>query len=126
MTQKQKYIELIRQTPLIFDTIIELDNLDKAKLVEKGRGIEVLNEHNTRYPLEQLSLSEIKAFCFNLNIEPRFDYLILTEDNEWVSTGAFSTQSDLDSEIKELKSEGAYKDYNFVVFKADEMDSYNI
>lgn len=126
MTLKEKYIELVRQTPLMLGATITLDNLDKAELVESPRGLEVKNEHGTQYALEQLSLEEVKAFCFELNIEPRMDYLIMSEDNQWLDTGKFATQSEIDTHIENI-----IKDYDedrpeFNVFTAEEFTNFTV
>jgi hypothetical protein len=48
---------------------IELDNLDRARLVlKKGsrKEIEVENEHGTRFPISDLSKAEVEIFLFVL------------------------------------------------------------
>lgn len=125
MTTKEKYIELIRRTPITATATIELDNLDQAELVEGEEGVEVENEHGTIFDLEDLSLSEILAFCYELNIERRMDYLIMSEDNQWLGTGNFATQSEIDTHIEDI-----LQDYNedrpeLIIFTADEMKSFN-
>lgn len=126
MTLKEKYIELIRKTPLMLGATIELDNLDQAELLETERGIEVRNEHDTQFHLEQLSLIEVKAFCFELNIEERMDYLIMSEDNQWLGTGKFTTQPEIDTHIEDIL--GDYDEYRpeLVVFTAEEFTSFNV
>jgi hypothetical protein len=49
----------------------------------------------------------------------KFDYIILTEFNEWVATGKQETQKELDDEIKRLKDENP--DIELVIFKAETM-----
>lgn len=126
MTTKQKYIELIRKSPITETASFQLNNLDMAKLVKTKRGLEVENEHGTQYALEQLELNELLLFCYDLNIEPRMDYLIMSEDNQWLGTGKFATQPEIDTHIEDI-----LKDYDedrpeLTVFTAEEMDSFNI
>ncbi len=35
----------------------------------------------------------------------KFDYLILNEDNEWLSTGIGATQKEFDEDVKTIKKE---------------------
>ena len=49
----------------------------------------------------------------------KFDYITLTEFNEWVATGKQETQKVLDDEIKRLKDENP--DIELVIFKAETM-----
>ena len=53
------------------------------------------------------------------NMTTKFDYIILTEFNEWVATGKQETQKELDDEIKRLKDENP--DIELVIFKAETM-----
>lgn len=128
MTLKEKYIELIRKTPITKEAKIQLNNLDNAELVETERGVEVENEHGTQFHLEQLELNEILLFCFELNIEPRMDYLIMTDDNQWLNTGNFATQSEIDTEIENILSNYNEDDIvpELIVFTADEMKNYSV
>jgi len=125
-TLKQKYIELIRKTPLMLGTTIVLNNLDKAELVDTKRGIEVKNEHGTQFHLEQLELNEILLFCYELNIEPRMDYLIMTDDNQWLSTGKFATQPQIDTEIENILSDYDEDRPELIIFTAEQMQTFNI
>jgi len=52
-------------------------------------------------------------------MEERFDYVILTEYNEWVATGKGETEKQLKDELKRLKSEDP--DRELMVFKAKEL-----
>jgi hypothetical protein len=54
----------------------------------------------------------------------KFDYLILDEDNNWLSTGKAETEKQLDDEIERLKTEDAGRD--LVVFKAPHMESFRV
>jgi hypothetical protein len=49
---------------------IELDNLDRARLVYSfdSNSVMVENEHGTRFPISELSQKEINIFYTNLNI----------------------------------------------------------
>jgi len=125
-TLKEKYIELIRKTPITEEVKIQLDNLDWAELVESERGVEVLNEHGTQFHLEQLELEEIKNFCYELNIEPRMDYLIMSDDNQWLCTGKFATQSEINTEIERILSDYDEDRPELIVFTAEEMNNFTV
>jgi hypothetical protein len=49
-------------------------------------------------------------------MEERFDYVIVSELNEWLSTGKQETQKQLEDEIVRLKSEDSTRE--LTVFKA--------
>lgn len=49
-------------------------------------------------------------------MEERFDYIIVSEHNEWLSTGKQETQKQLEDEIVRLKSEDSIRE--LTVFKA--------
>lgn len=49
-------------------------------------------------------------------MQERFDYVILSESNEWLSTGHQETQLELEIELLRLKKEDP--DMELVVFKA--------
>jgi hypothetical protein len=49
-------------------------------------------------------------------MEERFDYVIVSELNEWLSTGKQETQRQLEDEIVRLKSEDSTRE--LTVFKA--------
>lgn len=51
-------------------------------------------------------------------MEEKFDYLILTEFNEWVSTGKQETEKQLQDEIIRLKEENPLRE--LMVFKTSE------
>jgi len=126
MTTKEKYIELIRKSPITETASFQLNNLDMAKLIKTERGLEVLNEHGTQYALEQLELNEILLFCYDLNIEQRMDYLIMTDDNQWLSTGKFATQPEIDTEIEHILSDYDEDRPELIVFTAEEMQSFTV
>ncbi|MAX51508.1 MAG: hypothetical protein CMH22_05970 [Methylophaga sp.] len=126
MTTKQKYIELIRKSPITETASFQLNNLDMAKLVKTKRGLEVENEHGTQYALEQLELNEVLLFCYDLNIEPRMDYLIMSDDNQWLGTGKFATQAEIDTHIEDILGDYDEDRLELVVFTAEEMKSFNI
>ncbi len=52
-----------------------------------------------------------------------FDYIILSEYNEWLGTGKQETQEQLQAELDRLKSED--KTRELVVFKAETMESFH-
>lgn len=124
MTRKQNLIELIKRTPITSTAEITLDNLDTAELVEGEDGVCVENEHGTQFSLDELSEGELEFFCSELNLPERFDYLIMSDTNEWLSTGKFSTQTELDNDIAIITNENP--DLTLVVFKANEFNTYSV
>lgn len=58
----------------------------------------------------------------------KFDYIILTEDNKWLSTGKGETQKQLDDEIKNLKMshDTNYGEDKLIIFKAPTMESITV
>lgn len=56
--------------------------------------------------------------------QDKFDYVILTENNYWASTGKNATEKDLNDEIEIVKEN--YPDEEFVVVKSDKMEFINI
>jgi hypothetical protein len=59
----------------------------------------------------------------------KFDYIILNEDNEWLSTGFQETQEQLDQEIEIVKEEqfGRWGEHlALVIFKASKMEKKTI
>ena len=77
---------------------VQLDNLDWAELVNTQDGMKVLNEHGVTFELCDLSDAELETFAFELDIPPRFDYIIMDESNQWLSTGFQQTQEVIDQE----------------------------
>jgi hypothetical protein len=65
-----------------------------------------------------LCLNNLKQY-----IMKKFDYLILSEENEWLSTGNQETEEQLNSEIERLKSEDEERE--LIVYKAEIMESYS-
>jgi len=56
-------------TLIIESEKIELDNLDRARLVYnfESKSVMVENEHGTQFPLSDLSQEEIDIFYLNIN-----------------------------------------------------------
>lgn len=54
-----------------------------------------------------------------MKAEERFDYVIVSEFNEWLSTSQGETQKELDDEIVRLKSEDSTRE--LTVFKAERL-----
>jgi hypothetical protein len=62
-------------------------------------------------------------------MEERFDYVILNEDNEWLSTGNQETQEQLEQEIaivKKAQFDRWGEDLPLVIFKATKMEKQTI
>lgn len=58
----QKLKELFLKNGNSESESIELDNLDKARLVKKGKKVVVKNEHGTTFPITDLSNQEVEIF----------------------------------------------------------------
>ena len=62
-------------------------------------------------------------------MEERFDYVIVNEDNEWLSTGKQETQEQFDKELSRIKEEQFDRwgeDLPLIVFKAPNMEKQTI
>lgn len=57
----------------------------------------------------------------------KFDYIIMNEDNEWLSTGKGATKKEFEADLKEIKKREFDRwgeSTGLVVFKASKMESY--
>ena len=84
----------------------QLDNLDYVTfdLYEDG-DTSLVNEHGTELDLEDLSINELKTLNLLLGNPPKFDYVILSEDNRWLSFGKKETSEEMDLEKNRVKDE---------------------
>ena len=84
----------------------QLDNLDYVTfdLYEDG-DTSLVNEHGTELDLEDLSINELKTLNLLLGNPPKFDYVILSEDNQWLSFGKKETSEEMDLEKNRVKDE---------------------
>ena len=84
----------------------ELDNLDYVTfdLYEDG-DTSLVNEHGTGLNLEDLSINELKTLNLLLGNPPKFDYVILSEDNQWLSFGKKETSEEMTLEKSRVKDE---------------------
>ena len=84
----------------------QLDNLDDVTfdLYEDG-DTSLVNEHGTELDLEDLSINELKTLNLLLGNPPKFDYVILSEDNQWLSFGKKETSEEMDLEKRRVKDE---------------------
>ena len=84
----------------------QLDNLDYTTfdLYEDG-DTSLVNEHGTELDLEDLSINELKTLNLLLGNPPKFDYVILSEDNQWLSFGKKETSEEMDLEKNRVKDE---------------------
>ena len=84
----------------------ELDNLDYVTfdLYEDG-DTSLVNEHGTGLNLEDLSINELKTLNLLLGNPPKFDYVILSEDNQWLSFGKKETSEEMTLEKSRVKNE---------------------
>ena len=73
----------------------QLDNLDYVTfdLYEDG-DTSLINEHGTELDLEDLSINELKTLNLLLGNPPKFDYVILSEENQWLSFGKKETSEE--------------------------------
>ena len=84
----------------------QLDNLDDVTfdLYEDG-DTSLVNEHGTELDLEDLSINELKTLNLLLGNPPKFDYVILSEDNQWLSFGKKETSEEMTLEKSRVKDE---------------------
>ena len=84
----------------------QLDNLDYVTfdLYEDGDN-SLINEHGTELNLEDLSINELKTLNLLLGNPPKFDYVILSEDNQWLSFGKKETSEEMALEKSRVKDE---------------------
>jgi hypothetical protein len=61
-------------------------------------------------------------------MEKKFDFQIVTSENNWVGGGNQSTQKEIDAQVKiikeRLKQDGRQED--LIIFKAEKMEQYTI
>ncbi len=84
----------------------QLDNLDDVTfdLYENG-DTSLVNEHGTELDLEDLSINELKTLSLLLGNPSKFDYVILSEDNQWLSFGKKETSEEMTLEKSRVKDE---------------------
>ena len=84
----------------------QLDNLDYTTfdLYEDGDNF-LSNEHGTELKLEDLSINELKTLSLLLGNPSKFDYVILSEDNQWLSFGKKETSEEMTLEKSRVKDE---------------------
>lgn len=59
----------------------------------------------------------------------KFDYIILNEDNEWLSTGIQQTQEQLEQDIEDVQKrefERLGDMMGIIIFKAPVMETYTV
>ena len=108
---------------------MEADNLDEIWLTIDESGYPCIeNEHGTQFPIEDLSENELDIFRTNLGIPLRYDYIIVDENNKWLSYGSQKSEQDIQSEIDNLEVEKGTKIYVFVAkeFEKTELVKYGI
>ena len=105
-----KYVEFLIQEILSSKRdqtqSFQLDNLDDVTfdLYEDG-DTSLVNEHGTELDLEDLSINELKTLNLLLGNPPKFDYVILSEDNQWLSFGKKETSEEMTLEKSRVKNE---------------------
>jgi len=55
----------------------------------------------------------------------KFDYVILTADNQWLSTGKQETQKQLEEELERVREEMG-EDVEITIFKAKNMEQIDL
>jgi len=58
-------------------------------------------------------------------MKTKFDYIILNEDNEWLSTGVNSTEKELKADIKDVQKREFDRwgeKTGIIIYKADKME----
>ncbi len=85
---------------------IQLDNLDLAWLVNVNGEVKVENEHGTVFELDELSESEIEVFEIEYSLPTLYDYVILNENNEWISYGNEASDEEILNDVNYNKKTG--------------------
>ena len=99
-------IQEILSSKIVQTQSFQLDNLDDVTfdLYEDG-DTSLVNEHGTELDLEDLSINELKTLNLLLGNPPKFDYVILSEDNQWLSFGKKETSEEMSLEKSRVKDE---------------------
>ena len=105
MEYKEFLIQEILSSKKVQSQSFELDNLDYVTFDLYVDGYNLLNEHGTELELEDLSINELKTLNLLLGNHPKFDYVILSEDNRWLSFGKKETSEEMDLEKNRVKDE---------------------
>ena len=98
-------IQEILSSKIVQTQSFELDNLDYVTFDLFIDGYSLLNEHGTELELEDLSINELKTLNLKLGNPPKFDYVILSEDNQWLSFGKKETSEEMSLEKSRVKDE---------------------
>ena len=98
-------IQEILSSKIVQTQSFELDNLDYVTFDLFIDGYSLLNEHGTELELEDLSINELKTLNLLLGNPPKFDYVILSEDNQWLSFGKKETSEEMSLEKSRVKDE---------------------
>ena len=105
MEYKEFLIQEILSSKEVESQSFELDNLDYVTFEFFLGGYVLLNEHGTELNLEDLSINELKTLNLLLGNPPKFDYVILSEDNQWLSFGKKETSEEMALEKSRVKNE---------------------
>ena len=105
MEYKEFLIQEILSSKEVESQSFELDNLDYVTFEFFLGGYVLLNEHGTELNLEDLSINELKTLNLLLGNPPKFDYVILSEDNQWLSFGKKETSEEMTLEKSRVKDE---------------------
>ena len=105
MDYKEFLIQEILSSKIGQSQSFELDNLDYVTFDLFIDGYSLLNEHGTELELEDLSINELKTLSLLLGNLPKFDYVILSEDNQLLSFGKKETSEEMTLEKSRVKNE---------------------
>ncbi len=124
MNAKDKYISLIQEEFRKVEGTIyfELNN-DKARLLIENDLILVMDYFNESFPIEELDIKNIMNICYELNIEPREDYIII-RDNIFIGNYTFKTLPEINCIIEILFDDNI--DQNLTVFSANKIKSFKL
>ena len=98
-------IQEILSSKIVQTQSFQLDNLDYVTFDLYIDGHILLNEYGTELELEDLSINELKTLNLLLGNPPKFDYVILSEDNQWLSFGKKETSEEMSLEKSRVKDE---------------------
>jgi hypothetical protein len=67
-TKAQRLIKLFKASGLVETEKLQIDNLDRAKLVLVDGEVLVENEHGTQFDIDELSNEEVNSFLLLMEI----------------------------------------------------------
>jgi hypothetical protein len=133
MTYRDQLIEDLKNIKIALEVkhgdvlcdMFEMDNLDRASLINFYGKVSVRNEHDTVYDLNVLSDVELEVFANEMEIPSRCDYLIVDSNNNWLSFGKNETEKVMEDELENLFNE-IDLGTELILFKAKEMTKESV